>query len=213
MKYTENYMSIANKTICLNMIEKDESHVIEKTLTNLCDNIPFSYWVISDTGSSDNTRELITSFFKNKGIPGELVEHKWKDFSTNRNNALKCAFDKTDYLFIFDADDHIYGDFQLPNELIDAGYNLKFGKNGCVYERTLLVNNRIPWEYVGVLHEVIICKEENQVISLLDGDYYIESGRLGSRNNDPNKYKKKKYPHQTTNDSTRKVGYICCDVS
>ena len=183
-------MSIVNKTICLNMIVKDESHVIEKTLTNLCDNIPFSYWVISDTGSTDNTRELITSFFKNKGIPGELVEHKWKDFSTNRNNALKCAFDKTDYLFIFDADDHIYGNFQLPNELSDAGYNLKFGKNGCVYERTLLVNNRIPWEYVGVLHEVIICKKENQTISLLDGDYYIESGRLGSRNNDPNKYKK-----------------------
>ena len=92
-------------------------------------------------------------------------------------------------MFIFDADDHIYGDFQLPSELIYGGYNLKFGKNGCVYERTLLVNNRIPWEYVGVLHEVIICKEENQRISL-DGDYYIESGRLGSRNNDPNKYKK-----------------------
>ena len=52
MKYTKNYMSIANKTICLNMIVKDESHAIEKTLTNLCDNIPFSYWVISDNSSS-----------------------------------------------------------------------------------------------------------------------------------------------------------------
>ena len=183
-------MPDTKQSICLNMIVKDESHVIEKTLQNLCDNIPFSYWVISDTGSSDNTIELIEKFFKNKNIPGEIVQHKWKDFSHNRNKALECAFNKTDYAFIFDADDHIYGNFILPDKLIDGAYNLKFGKQGCVYERTLLINNRIPWEYVGILHEVIICKEEGHKISLLDGDYYIESGRLGSRNNDPNKYKK-----------------------
>ena len=183
-------MPDTKQSICLNMIVKDESHVIEKTLQNLCDNIPFSYWVISDTGSSDNTIELIENFFKNKNIPGEIVQHKWKDFSHNRNKALECAFNKTDYAFIFDADDHIYGNFTLPEKLIDGAYNLKFGKQGCVYERTLLINNRIPWEYVGVLHEVIVCKEEGHKISLLDGDYYIESGRLGSRNNDPNKYKK-----------------------
>jgi glycosyltransferase involved in cell wall biosynthesis len=53
-----------SKTICLNMIVKDESHVIEKTLENIISKVPITYWVISDTGSSDNTKEIITNFFK-----------------------------------------------------------------------------------------------------------------------------------------------------
>jgi hypothetical protein len=43
-------------TICLNMIVKDESHIIVKTLEMLCSKIKFSYWVICDTGSTDNTK-------------------------------------------------------------------------------------------------------------------------------------------------------------
>ena len=37
-------------TLCLNMIVKDESHIIEKTLKNLCDKFKIDYWVICDTG-------------------------------------------------------------------------------------------------------------------------------------------------------------------
>lgn len=37
------------QTLCLNMIVKDESHIIEKTLNNLEKYFKFSYWVISDT--------------------------------------------------------------------------------------------------------------------------------------------------------------------
>ena len=59
-------------TICLNMIVKNESHIIEKTLENLCQYIDFSYWVISDTGSTDNTVEIIENFFDQKEIPGEV---------------------------------------------------------------------------------------------------------------------------------------------
>ena len=33
-------------TICLNMIVKEESHIIEDTLKMLCSKIIFSYWVI-----------------------------------------------------------------------------------------------------------------------------------------------------------------------
>ena len=48
-----------NPTICLNMIVKDEADIIINTLTNLVDKIPIHYWVICDTGSTDNTAELI----------------------------------------------------------------------------------------------------------------------------------------------------------
>ena len=50
--------------------------IIESTLENLCFYIPFDYWVICDTGSSDNTQFIIRDFFQNKGISGELIENR-----------------------------------------------------------------------------------------------------------------------------------------
>ena len=92
------------KTICLNMIVKDESHIIEETLKNITSHIDLDYWVISDTGSTDNTKEIIKSFFEKKKIKGELHEDKWKDFGHNRTLALNHAYNKSDYIFLFDAD-------------------------------------------------------------------------------------------------------------
>ena len=36
-----------------------------KTLKNICENVPITYWVISDTGSTDNTKEIIQKFYLN----------------------------------------------------------------------------------------------------------------------------------------------------
>jgi glycosyltransferase involved in cell wall biosynthesis len=49
------------------MIVKDEAHIIKETLTKLVKDIKIDYWVISDTGSTDKTKEIITEFFKNLG--------------------------------------------------------------------------------------------------------------------------------------------------
>ena len=46
------------------MIVKDESHIIEETLTNIMEQMELDYWVISDTGSTDNTKQIINEFFK-----------------------------------------------------------------------------------------------------------------------------------------------------
>ena len=142
------------QSICLNMIVKDESHIIEKTLENLCSYINFSYWVISDTGSTDNTKEIIREFFKEKHIPGELLDHTWKDFGYNRTKALESAYFKTDYVLIFDADDSIHGDFKIPTLLDSDLYDIKIGKD-FTYWRPLLVSNKIKWKFVGVLHEFL----------------------------------------------------------
>jgi len=172
-------------TICLSMIVKNEAHIILTTLKNICDTVPISYWVISDTGSTDATKETIHSFFKEKNIPGELVEHKWRDFAYNRSKALECAFNKTDYLMIFDADDSIVGKIKLPKWKEDK-YMAKFGQNFS-YARPLFVTNRKPWYYTGVLHEYLDAKEP-RTSALLEGDYYIVSGRLGDRSKNANKY-------------------------
>ena len=171
--------------ICLNMIVKNESEVIEATLINLCEKITFSYWVICDTGSTDSTKEIIKYFFNKKGIPGELFEHEWRDFAYNRTKALECAYQKSDYLFVFDADDKINGNLVLPKLTADR-YMLSFGK-GFSYERALLITNRKPWVYRGVIHEFLDSKESRTTLSIR-GDYYVVSGRTGNRSKNPNKY-------------------------
>ena len=176
-------------SICLNMIVKNESHIISKTFDNILKYIPITYWVISDTGSTDNTIELIKGYWKDKNIDGELVEHEWKDFGYNRTKALESAYNKTDYLLIFDADDSFHGDFKLPVVFDKDSYNLKFG-SGFEYVRPLLVNNRRRWKFVGVLHEFLSCCEPDMVSATIDGNYHVESGRTGNRSQDPKKYEK-----------------------
>ena len=174
-------------TICLNMIVKNESHIIEKTLENLCKYVEFDAYYISDTGSTDNTMDLIRTFFKARGIPGIIEQVVWRDFGFNRTLALQMAFQKTDYLFIFDADDSVHGNFILPCNLTHDAYQLKLG-DSFIYLRTLIVNNRKRWRFVGVLHEYITCVDKEESSRAILGDYYIESGRSGSRNQDPQKY-------------------------
>ena len=187
--------TLKKKTICLNMIVKNESHIIAKTLQNICDNIDITYWVISDTGSTDNTKELIANFFKEKNIPGEIFDDKWEDFGHNRSMALKHAYNKTDYLLIFDADDSFFGKLELPDKLDKDQYSLKFGSpnSGLSYNRTLLINNRKKFKFVGVLHEYITFKDgekHDNVVCLINGEYFINSGKTGARSIDPDKYKK-----------------------
>jgi len=174
-------------TICLNMIVKNESHIIMQTLENLCKYVDFDAYFISDTGSTDDTMDLIRAFFKKRNIPGHIEQVEWHDFGFNRTLALQMAFNKTDYLFIFDADDSIHGDFRMPRDLTHDAYQLKLGQS-FVYLRTLIVNNRKRWRFVGVLHEYITCVDKEDSSFAIQGDYYVDSGRTGSRSQDPNKY-------------------------
>ena len=181
------------KTICLNMIVKDESHIIQKTLKNLCEHFNFSYYVISDTGSKDNTINLIKQFFSDKNINGEIIENEWKNFEHNRNIALNISKEKADYSLVFDADDFIHGEvssINLPDVLTADGYTFTFKGGGSSYHRTLLINNNKDWCWVGVVHEVLTCKDNLHITQHIKGDYYIESGRTGARNKDPLKYQK-----------------------
>ena len=113
-----------SQTICLNMIVKNEAAIIEETLANITDHIKLDYYVISDTGSTDDTVGVIRRFFDAKGIAGEIHHDGWQNFAYNRNQALKHAKGKTDYVLIFDADDRFEGKLELP-ELTADRYRLR----------------------------------------------------------------------------------------
>jgi hypothetical protein len=195
------------------MIVKNESHVIKNTLENLCKYINFSYYVISDTGSTDNTIEIIKSFFDSINVKGEIYIDTWKDFGYNRSLSLKYAYKKTKYLMIFDADDTIHGEFTLPEIMEHDSYYLNMGC-GVKYKRVLIVNNHLTWAFIGVLHEFIICNDKKEPSNLhIEGNYHIESGKTGSRSNDPEKYNKdalileKAYYEAEKNNDHLKVRY------
>lgn len=182
---------MAKKTICLTMIVKNEGHLIIECFKHLEKYIKFDYWAINDNGSTDGTQDLIRNYFKEKGIPGELDETPWQDFAFNRTRAFEVAYNKTDYAFVWDADDEIYGDFKLPDNLDANHYKFTFGNAmGSRYSRCQLFNNRKRWHYVGVLHEYPSSKEEMGPPVDIVGDYYFISGRRGARNKDPEKYLK-----------------------
>jgi GR25 family glycosyltransferase involved in LPS biosynthesis/tetratricopeptide (TPR) repeat protein len=172
------------------MIVKNEAHILIDCFKMLSKYITFDYWVINDNGSTDGTQKLIKDYFAEQGIPGELDETPWKDFAFNRTRAFEVAYKKTDYAFVWDADDEISGDFVMP-ELTGDSYKFIFGNaEGFRYSRPQLFNNNLKWCYKGVLHEYADCLEKAQPTLDVPGDYYFISGRRGDRSKDPNKYLK-----------------------
>ena len=65
-----------NNTIklCLNMIVKNESKIITRLLESVLSII--DCYCICDTGSTDNTIELINNFSLKHNIPGKIVKEE-----------------------------------------------------------------------------------------------------------------------------------------
>jgi len=184
-----NIKMALTKKICLNMIVKNEAHIILETLNNIKKYI--DYWVISDTGSTDGTQDLIKNFFKEANIDGELLSHEWKDFGYNRSKALEACYEKSDYIWVIDADDIVVGDLKFPDNMDADIYNLKYG-DSFTYDRGQVFKNRgLKWEYRGILHEFPICINKKDVKhGKLVGNYYIDSRRLGARSQVADKYQR-----------------------
>ena len=93
---------MAPVTLCLNMIVKNESRIIIRLLESV---IPIiDTYVICDTGSTDDTPNIIRQYFDSKGIPGEVIHEPFKNFGYNRTFALKAAKGKATYALLLDAD-------------------------------------------------------------------------------------------------------------
>lgn len=173
------------------MIVKNESHVIHDTLKNL---LPYiDYCVISDTGSTDDTKQIIQDFCSDNKLPLSLHDDSWKDFGHNRSLVLEHAH-KTDhqcqYYMMFDADDRIKGHIPLFKKMVADAYYCIYGED-IKYNRLTFFKTSLEWGYKCVLHEYPYCKTKDPInSSTLEGNYYIDSGRLGARNNDPLKYLK-----------------------
>ena len=172
-------------TICLNMIVKNEAHVIRRALDSVRPLI--TSWCILDTGSTDGTQDLIREHLKD--LPGELHEAPWKGFGASRTEAIELARGHADYLLFIDADDELLlpKGFKLPSLKADA-YHLYHRLVNLGFLRMDLVATRCPWRYVGVLHEYLE-SDQPRSSEILKGPV-IQERREGARSQDPRKYER-----------------------
>lgn len=161
-------------TVCLNMIVKNESKIIESCLMALRPAI--DAWLIVDTGSTDGTQRMVRETMY--GIPGELHEHPWQDFSTNRNLALELARPWADYILFCDADMELRTeDADVFRKLTDPVYSMQ-QRNMISYFNTRVLRSDVPATYVGVTHEYLDVK--TPVTKLWDA-WYLDHANGSSR--------------------------------
>jgi tetratricopeptide (TPR) repeat protein len=174
----------ARPAICLNMIVRNEAHIVEETLDAVAPYI--SSWVIVDTGSNDGTQDLIRNHMARLGIPGELYERQWRNFGHNRTEALTLAQGHGDYIWVMDADDTIVGTPNFTRLSADI-YRLRIKLDSATFWRPQLFRDGVRVRYEGVIHEYATW-DDSCVEVRLEGEYHIEARTLGARSQDPQKF-------------------------
>jgi len=144
----------APPTLCLNMIVKNESKIITRLLDSVSGII--DSYCICDTGSTDNTVELITQYFNTKNITGKIVFEPFKNFAHNRNVALKHCEGLSEYIIFLDADMVLKVNKFEKSMLSNAdSFSILQGTEEFLYHNMRIVKNNGHYNYYGVTHEYI----------------------------------------------------------
>ena len=163
------------------MIVRDEMHIVREALDTVAPHI--DSWVIVDTGSSDSTADTITAYMAGAGIPGELRERPWRDFGSNRTEAVGLCRGRADYIWVFDADDVVAGDLDLAGLSADS-YLLRHREYRRGEERRSwhkrLLRDGLGWRFDGIVGEEAVCADPTTE-RRLPGEYWIDVRRAGYR--------------------------------
>jgi glycosyltransferase involved in cell wall biosynthesis len=220
--------NLGGQKICLCMITKDEENIITKCLESVAPYI--SFWVINDNGSTDKTPEVITEFFKKKGIPGILDRTPWKGFNYNRSVAFKIAEKESgcDWMFVIDSDDHLITPLKVPLNPPNADsfiINIQEGPN-VMQTRQQLFRVGCEWLYSAIIHEYPASRKFKHAKVAKTTEITVRASRGGARSQDPLKYwrdailmekdlervrkiPKHKLPHWEQGLESRYLYYIC----
>ena len=145
------------KKICLTMIVKNES----KNMVRLLDTVQEVVDMISivDTGSTDNTEEIILEWGKAHKIPTTVHHEPFKNFCHNRTHSIRAAkqaYPEADYFLLSDAD--FVWEINRGNKfdktlLIDHKYLIEQYNKALSYWNVRMLSAKVDWECIGVTHE------------------------------------------------------------
>jgi tetratricopeptide (TPR) repeat protein len=189
MSLPELDQTIPVPKLCLNMIVKNESKIIKRLLLSVSKLIDM--YCICDTGSTDDTVEIIETFFKEKKIPGKVITEPFRDFGYNRSYALKaCESMDADYILLLDADMVFWKNLSITPENFKrylVNFDLFYiyqGTETFYYKNTRIVKNKMGFSYWGVTHEYVN-SPKNSRSGQLDKDicFIKDIGDGGSKTN------------------------------
>jgi len=142
------------------MIVKNESKIISRLLNSVLPVV--DALCICDTGSTDNTKELIAEFAEEHKLPCVVVEEPFKNFEYNRSFALKQCYERRDelgapdFILLLDADMILEVGTFKKESLVDIDLaTLMQGNDNFFYKNTRLVRNTDQCKYLGVTHEYV----------------------------------------------------------
>jgi glycosyltransferase involved in cell wall biosynthesis len=135
---------LSAKTVCLNMVVKNESGVIERCLNAVKDQI--DYWVIVDMGSTDGTQDIIKKCLKGK--KGEIHQKTFVNYGYNKSEAFELAKSKADYVLFVDADDIVKFDTSFDKNNLSEPYYFVFclENTGHSNKKVALVHSKKAWK-------------------------------------------------------------------
>lgn len=165
--------------LCLNMIVRNEAANIERCLRSAEPYI--SAWVIHDTGSLDETPQIIERFFSESGIPGHLSIVPFTNFQDSRNSALRAAQRSDldfDYLLLMDADMEFVVEIPAVLRTLSAPAYMVSQVNSITYYNTRLVRRDHKAVYQGVTHEYLVT-EADRLHGVWFKDHADGSNRAG----------------------------------
>jgi len=181
------------KTIGLCMIVKNEAHVIARCLDSV--KRLLDYVLIVDTGSDDNTVEVINNWLVENFIQGEVVVEPWKNFAHNRSFALEQLrkIEMIDYALMIDADEVLVFDdnfdvYNFKSNLQDDIYDITTNLGGFTYLRPTLTTNKLDCRYDGVVHEFLVM-DGSKSRGLASG-FYNRPIQDSARNQSGNKFQR-----------------------
>lgn len=170
-------------TLCLNSIVKNESKIITRMLSSVVDII--DTYCICDTGSTDNTIEIITEFFDSRNIKGKIIHEPFINFEHNRNVALNACHEMSDYILFMDADMILNVKSFTKDILADEHvYSILQGSDSFYYPNVRIIKNDAKSKYVGVTHEYIDCPPYQTMMTFNKSQIFItDIGDGGSKIN------------------------------
>jgi tetratricopeptide (TPR) repeat protein len=168
-------------SICLNSIVKNEGSIIRRMLESV-EHIIDTY-CICDTGSTDNTVEIIKSFFDERNIYGVIIHEPFVNFEHNRNVALKACAGMSDYILLLDADMVLdVRSFNKDDLENNHTYSVLQGRETFYYPNVRIIRNDETSKYVGVTHEYLDCSPgKKHVIMDKTKLFIVDLGDGGSK--------------------------------